>query len=453
MNKSKVVIICPNDFIPERTYIIDILAQFLGLKVEVRNKPSIPNYHIKINNKQLTIEDHFFRKINEKVGYLKTENLPEIKHTFTNLQFEANKLPVLYGKPNIQNIESGIHCQIDIFATCFFMLTRWEEFVIKERDQHGRFPARHSLAFKNNFLNRPIVNEYVEILRKMLSSLDPSLKFQERTFTCIPTHDIDHIAKWGSLTSIRKKLAHDFITKRRPWLGVKNLFDMLLTKSGIRQDPFDTFAYITELSKANNLTSRFYFLCGGKSKYDLNFDIEEAKPYIEYLQQQEQIIGFHPSYSSHKNLKQWRSEKLKLESISQQKVKEGRQHYLMFEAPVTWKIWDDNDMEVDSSVGYSEVPGFRCGTCYSFPVFDFLNREKLGLVENPLILMETTLITYMKASPEEANEIAKQLYFTVKKYNGNFTFLWHNSAMHTIEDKPYLFVYENIIKGFPEDGE
>mgnify|MGYP000971870045 CR=1 FL=1 len=44
-----------------------------------------------------------------------------------------------------------IICEADVFASCFFMLTRWEEYVNKNRDKHDRFSANESLAYKQGF--------------------------------------------------------------------------------------------------------------------------------------------------------------------------------------------------------------------------------------------------------------------------------------------------------------
>ena len=41
-------------------------------------------------------------------------------------------------------------------------------------------------------------------------------------------------------------------------------------------------------------------------------------------------------------------------------------------------------MEFDSTLSYADKEGFRCGVCYDFPVFDFLERRQLKLREFPL---------------------------------------------------------------------
>ena len=452
MSISQIKVVCGQNQYPEKQYIIQTLFQeYLGLAITIEFALN-DSYSIHLNNQTLIIEDHFFSQFHEPQSYLAEKNIPANIERFTHPDYNASGLPVIYGNPIIEEVSEGtIKCHIDIFASSFFMLTRWEEYVNSKRDQHGRYPATESLAYKHAFLDRPVVNEYLELLKALLLKLDASLQFKCWQFQCIPTHDIDHIRKWGTLSDTRKKLAHDFITKFRPLTGLENMIDAALVWSGLRKDPYDTFNYIVDLSKKHGLTSRFYFLCGGTDKLDNNFDIRDAASVIEYLLENEQIIGFHPSYSSHLNIDQWGKEKLMLETIAGRQMVEGRQHYLRFEAPFTWRLWNEMEMNEDSTAGYSEFPGFRCGTCYPFKVFDFIERKTLRLVENPMVLMETTLITYMKLKPKEAYHAAKKLYLTVKKFNGNFTFLWHNSAMHTVEDKPYLYVYESIVKGFADD--
>ena len=73
-------------------------------------------------------------------------------------------LVVLEGVRGVDIAERRIEVPLDIFGSAFFMLTRYEEMVITERDTHGRFPARASIAYREGLLERPIVDEYLELL-------------------------------------------------------------------------------------------------------------------------------------------------------------------------------------------------------------------------------------------------------------------------------------------------
>ena len=48
-------------------------------------------------------------------------------------------------------------------------------------------------------------------------------------------------------------------------------------------------------------------------------------------------------------------------------------------------------MEIDSTIGYAQIEGFRCGTGDIFTVFDFLERRQMRLKRASLIVMDGTL--------------------------------------------------------------
>ena len=83
----------------------------------------------------------------------------------------------------------------------------------------------------------------------------------------------------------------------------------------------------------------------------------------------------------------------------------------------------------DSTVGYPEHPGFRCGICQDFPVFDFEQRKTLILREKPLAAMDVTLAQYRRWSPERAYDELMNLRRESDKHGGEFVLLWHNSSL------------------------
>ena len=75
-----------------------------------------------------------------------------------------------------------------------------------------------------------------------------------------------------------------------------------------------------------------------------------------------------------------------------QKVWGGRQHFLRWENPTTWQNWEDAGLDYDSTLGLSHHTGFRCGTCFDYPVFNLVTRTALKLRERPLIVMDSALL-------------------------------------------------------------
>lgn len=122
---------------------------------------------------------------------------------------------------------------------------------------------------------------------------------------------------------------------------------------------------------------------------------------------------------------------------------EGRQHYLRFEAPITWQIWNKAGMKFDSTCGYEEV-GYRCGTGNEYSVYDLQHRRKMDLKEKPLILMDV----HATIDRDPYSEFEYNRYLAIvnaaKKNNYPITVLFHNS---TFESNPrFIKFYLELIE-------
>ena len=152
----------------------------------------------------------------------------------------------------------------------------------------------------------------------------------------------------------------------------------------------------------------------------------------------EHEIGLHPSFNTYLDKQQLKREFDNLLSTSEalgirQDCWGGRQHYLRWRAPDTWQHWDDVGLNYDTTVGFADHVGFRAGTCREFPVFNVETRTALKLIERPLVVMEGTLLgaQYMNEDAEQALDWITRLADTCRRFDGNFTLLWHNSMLFT----------------------
>lgn len=440
-------IFLPNSFKQEREYITQILfSEFLGLQYELAYHEK-DTYDICLKNEnKVIINDGFWCNIKENKGYLNIKNLPvEIKWAKNNF-IPENNLPVIFGTDKFVKNEKMITTGIDIFASSFLMLTRWEEIVIKSKDKFGRFPCNESIAQKNNFHYRPIINEYVEFLWNVLNELGCKQKRKVRKFEIIPTHDIDNLFKYNNIKDLIRTVSGDIINRKSFKLVPKTINSYFKVKLGKIKDPYDTFDYFMDISEKNNLKSHFYFVAGSKDEADVryNFLKKETKKCIENILQRGHKIGIHGGYSSFNNENQFNKEISRFK-IFKVNVDQGRQHYLRFENPKTWQIWNNAGMKYDSSIGYTNDSGFKAGTCYEYPVFDVINRKTLSLIERPLIFMET--VSREKHPDKEAFfNHCKALKNRVKKYSGQFVILWHNNNLNTYHWQDYKNLYLEIFE-------
>ena len=114
----------------------------------------------------------------------------DITEAFDGICTLSPIIPIIYGDdPSKGSLfkmkQNQIYLGLDVFGSAFFMLTRYEEIVKTERDEHGRFLSENSIAYQEGFLDRPIIDEYIEILWWSLKKLSPSLKRRRTHFRFI----------------------------------------------------------------------------------------------------------------------------------------------------------------------------------------------------------------------------------------------------------------------------
>ena len=435
----------PDNFILERKYIIDVLLEeFLGIKYIV-NTGKTHDYVFQMSDgKKLIVKDHFFSIIFESTGretFLDKKYIPKTVFFASDdvKGFIPEKdIPVIYGSGDCLLKERKIILGIDIFASAFFMLSRWEEYVNRIRDVHDRFPGYASCAYRNQFLQRPVVNEYIELLWNLLSRLNPGIKRKKRKFSVVFSHDVDQVYFSYSI----KKFAGDLV-KRRSFRALINRAKYLVQN----KNPNETYDFLMDCSEDHDSVSRFYFMAGGSSKHDNFYHINDAEiqNIIKRIKDRGHIIGFHPSYNSYNDPEQWKREKEVLENVHDVSVIEGRQHYLRFEVPLTWRIWDENKMNIDSTLMYADTPGFRCGTADEYKVYDVGNRQPLFVKERPLIIMDNALEGYNTSSICECYKLIDLLFKKAIKYRMAFTVLFHNHSFNMIEMSNTHMLYTYLL--------
>ncbi|MEO8854240.1 MAG: hypothetical protein ABI359_10695, partial [Ginsengibacter sp.] len=164
----------------------------------------------------------------EKINYssAKINNEFFIKSATLLFEKEIKKQEIIIGQkdqtlvlfPN-QEEDFGF----DIFSSVFYLVSRYEEYFPFDPDKFGRFKATNSLAFRNNFLQIPIVDIWINIFKDQLKTRFPSISIKSTTFNAIFTYDIDIAYRFkgrsfgrtiGSLTKDIFKLKINNIKKR-----------------------------------------------------------------------------------------------------------------------------------------------------------------------------------------------------------------------------------------------
>lgn len=428
-----ITVYIPNNFIPERTYAVrTLLTHYGGVAVAIMVKEGITAYELNWEDKSLIIDDDFFGRMPEGKSYIDAAYLPDKMVETVSLGFEG--IVMLYGKEHLEISRDRIHCGVDLFAGAFFMLTRWEETLASQKDLHHRFPAAKSQAVRNGFILRPIVDEYATLIQRWLQSIGYLIPETASGYSIIPTCDVDIPFYWRS-KPVWKALGGRLLKHWNLIESVKDYSDYTRVKNEKEKDPFDTFDYLMTLAEKNGTRFQFNFLGGGKTKFEGYYKIDdpEIKALMAQMISRGHSIGVHPSYDTHQDATMIMEEKKAVEASAGVTISKSRQHYLRFAVPDTWRHLAEAGITEDSTLGYAAEPGFRCGTCKPYPVFDIHQREQLSLIEKPLLIMDVSFRMYKNLSIAESIKLCGNIIAQVKKHHGELVILWHNSNLSEID--------------------
>ena len=347
--------------------------------------------------------------------------------------------------PVIKKTKFGYKVKYDILGLTYWMLSRLEEIGSNNLDNHQRFVSTSSHAFAHSYLERPIVDEWLLILKQVINRLWPKIKLKRQNFRLVVSHDVDISSRYifhstfklarGMISDILKY--GDFKSAiRTPWMRLR--FHQELPKN----DPLNTFDWIMDQSDIHNLTSSFNFIAGKthpETDADYEIDHPSIRSLMRHIHARGHKIGLHPSYNTFNSPDLITAEAKKLRTVcSQEGIKQklwgGRMHVLRWEHPLTLYGWENAGMNYDSTLGYADHVGFRCGTCFDYPAFDPIADHQLNLIIRPLIAMDVTVTAkrYMGLGYGlNAYNKFNQLKNTCRAVNGSFTLLWHNDKLIT----------------------
>jgi len=327
----------------------------------------------------------------------------------------------------------------DIFSATFYMLSRYEEYLPFTPDQHGRFKATESLAYKNNFLLIPVVDKWVNHFKNLLQKKFPALKIRTSDFNATITYDIDVAFKFKGRSLLRNTGA---TIKDLLKFNVKNIYNRIQTLYNNRKDPWDVYDYLDDTIRQNNLQSIFFFLLGDISTHDRNLHYKnpEMKKLVDKIKTFSNI-GIHPSYKASSSREKILSEKERLEKLSGKIIEKSRQHFLRFSLPETYNSLINAGIREDYSMGFPGLPGFRAGTCKPFYFYDLKNEKSTELKIFPVTLMEGTFINAGYSHPMRAAQDIFNLIEAVKNVNGTFISIWHN---HTVSETTEYLDWKNV---------
>ena len=334
-------------------------------------------------------------------------------------------------RPQMEQHGKTLVIRTDLIYNTFFFISRAEELLNHQRDEHGRFCARYSILGYGNRLQIPIIDEYAHILMKHLELDMPAPRYSHIYLT----HDIDTISQYRHLRGFLGGIYRGEISQA------------LNALTDIRRDPVYTFPWLIEQDAKVPTAEVIYFVKHTRSKgYDYpqyNLQGADFQQLKSILLKSGARLGIHSSYYG---LDQGTPSSFILHPSSEESILH-RSHYLRCSID-NMQALADVGVTDDFTMAFPDQAGFRLQT--SRPV-RWINPKTYTLTPltlHPLTVMDCTLsnTNYMNLQTEdEAYFFCEQLFDKVRQYAGDITLLWHNSNP---SGNPYhQSLYIKLLKG------
>ena len=270
------------------------------------------------------------------------------------------------------------------------------------------------------------------------------------------THDVDAFSV-AELTpfEIARSLGADLLLRRDPALLTRRAAAFVAGKAQQRlqpYDPYNTCGFIMDVSERFGLRSAFNFVPStSEPAFDPRYDIAApaVRSMLRGVAERGHEIGFHPSYRTYLDATRTAAELERLQQVcADEGIRQshwgGRQHYLRWRNPTTWRNWESFAASPTTAPWASPITsGSAQGHVREYPVFDLIERRALSLRERPLVAMESSLLSYMKLPIGDASERLVRLSRICRAHDGDFTLLWHGHMLVSREAKR---VYADVVR-------
>ncbi len=312
--------------------------------------------------------------------------------------------------------------QYDIFAASFYLLSRYEEYLPHVKDNYGRFTAKESLAFKNSFLEQPVVDIWAYLFKDALQERFPDFEFKNRSYNINPVVDVP-VAYFFKHKGLMRTIGGTLSDVLR--FKVKQLYQRYLVLLNFKRDPYNTFKWIINKQKQTKNKFVVLFLIGDFSTHDKNVSINKRK-FVALIKSVADYcrVGLKASYFALENFETLKAEKIKIESIINTNLEVSRNSFSKLNLPSSYRNLIELEIKQDYTMGYVNEIGFRAGTCTPFLFYDLDYEIQTPLLINSFHVMDYALLKH--TSLLDKKEALARIINEVKHINGTFTPVFHN---------------------------
>lgn len=330
----------------------------------------------------------------------------------------------------------------DIFSASFYLLTRYEEYLPHVKDVHGRFPPTESIAYKNNFLEIPVVDVWALKLFTKLKERFPDLKNKQQHYKYTSIIDVtsSHCYAHRGLARSFAGLMLDISS-----LKIKRVTERISVWFNPKKDPYNNYDWLINCHKKYRVDCLFFFQFAAYSTFDKNvattnnkfkFLIKSISDYSK--------VSLSASYSSFSDVELLKKEKKELSNVINRPVNSSRMRYNRVDIPLTYRNLVEAEFTDDYTMGYTHEIGFRASTTHTFYFYDINLELQQPIKIHPFVIHDYAFLK--KNNKEEIHQKIEALYQEVKHVNGNFTTVFSNELFGEPNTFSWKEMYEYILK-------
>ena len=289
----------------------------------------------------------------------------------------------------------------DIFASSFFLLTRYEEALPHVKTDLGHFNFLDSIAYKYNFLEEPIIDFWVfkfyKILSKSFEEINKPLHGRPSKELLLEVH---HPYKYRHQSFLM--ILGDFFSSI--WkINIRDLVYQILVLLRIKEDPYDSFNTWNELFENSTLNPKVFFLFAKSSSYQSSFSIfnfnyrriiKEIGDYFNLGILASVQAQFFPN-------EQLKKEKKNFQDVTHNTISSIRFSNGIRDVTLDYENLSNNEFNNDYSMGYLNQIGFRAGTATPYNFYDISNEFQLPLKLHPIFANEKGIEKIDSSNPFE----------------------------------------------------
>ena len=311
----------------------------------------------------------------------------------------------------------------DIFASSFFLLTRYEEALPHIKTDLGYFNFLDSIAYKYNFLEKPIIDIWVLKFYNILSK-----SFEEITE---PVHGRPSKEILLEVHIPYKYIHHSFLIILSNFfssiwkINIRDLVHQILVLLRIKKDPYDSFDTWNELFENSSFNPKVFFLFAKSSSYQSTFSIFNLN-YRRIIKKIGDYFNLGILVSVQAQLfpnEQLKKEKKIFQDVTHNTISCVRFSNGIRDVTLDYENLSNNEFNNDYSMGYLNQIGFRAGTATPYNFYDISNEFQLPLKVHPIFANEKGIKKIESSDPFEKLD---KYYDSLPLPSGKLTIVLNN---------------------------